>query len=240
MIKNALEYLVGLRETKTYQIDGHTYSNEPLKRIDPPKNSPSDYNVGSLDALVKMIYREYDRVCTKTKPLFVRVVSPTRVTVDTSWGEDFSRASCYTANVSDQNFNSGRWNLENAIILLQSMFLPTGDRDYLLDLLSRVTIENGATTEDNGMSQTVTVRQGVALKTTETVRSILSLKPFRTFREVSQPESLFLIRLDSGTVNFVEADGGVWRMEAKDSIAAYLEQELCDLVSEGYIEVLRG
>ena len=84
-------------------------------------------------------------------------------------------------------------------------------------------------------------KQGVSLKSAESIRNIVSLKPFRTFREVPQPESQFLLRVDDkGSIGLLEADGGVWRMEAKAEIAKLLSAELSELINEGLVVVLEG
>jgi len=64
--------------------------------------------------------------------------------------------------------------------------------------------------------------------------------PFRTFLEVAQPESEFILRLDgSGQINLIGADGGAWKLEAVRNIAAYFEEKLGDLVEAGRVVVLR-
>lgn len=72
------------------------------------------------------------------------------------------------------------------------------------------------------------------------VRPYVNMQPFRTFLEVEQPESVFLLRLDgNGNVGLFEADGGVWKLEATRNISAYFEQKLADLIGSGRVVVLR-
>jgi hypothetical protein len=40
-------------------------------------------------------------------------------------------------------------------------------------------------------------------------------------------------------VGLFEADGGVWKLEAKQNIAEYFERELADLVESGQVVVMR-
>lgn len=66
------------------------------------------------------------------------------------------------------------------------------------------------------------------------------LKPFRTFIEVDQPESTFLLRINSeGNIGFYEADGGVWKLEATRNVAGYFEENLKDLIKSGDVVVIR-
>ena len=88
------------------------------------------------------------------------------------------------------------------------------------------------------MTQTVQVKKGIALAAREQVRPIVNLRPYRTFLEVEQPESAFLIRVREGMqVGIIEADGGMWKIEARRNIAAYLEKELKELIESGNVVV---
>ena len=47
------------------------------------------------------------------------------------------------------------------------------------------------------------------------------------------------MRLDeNGRVGLFEADGGIWKMEAKDNIKAYLEEYLKEYVRKGTVIVM--
>lgn len=122
----------------------------------------------------------------------------------------------------------------------RELFIPNEGTAYLLDLLSRMTDENSVSTKDNGVTQTVEARQGVALNALVEVKPRIQLQPFRTFLEVPQPESEFLLRVDPNEgIGFFEADGGVWKLEAKRNIADYFEKNLKDLIEAGKVVVMK-
>ena len=78
-------------------------------------------------------------------------------------------------------------------------------------------MKNSVTSEDNGVTQTVEARKGIALKAREQVKPRVPLCPFRTFLEVEQPESEFLVRMrEGGEIGLFEADGGMWKLDAKN------------------------
>ena len=134
-----------------------------------------------------------------------------------------------------------RVDYEMAIIRLRSLFVQDAgdDLDYLLDLLGSISRESAVSSSDNGVSQTVEARQGVALKTTVRVKPRVRLTPYRTFLEVEQPTSEFLLRLDKdGRVGLLGADGGVWQIAARQAVADYLEEELASEVSDGLVVVM--
>ena len=119
------------------------------------------------------------------------------------------------------------------------MFIPNEGTDYLLKLLSRMSSESTVSTNDNGVTQTVEARQGVALNAVVDVKPRVVLRPFRTFLEVEQPESEFLLRVDKDKgIGFFEADGGIWKLEAKRNIAQYFGRALDDMVKVGNVVIM--
>lgn len=72
------------------------------------------------------------------------------------------------------------------------------------------------------------------------IKPRVMLRPFRTFLEVEQPESEFLLRvdLDEG-IGFFEADGGIWKLEAKKNIADYFLKNMGDLIDAGKVVVMQ-
>lgn len=241
MIEKALRYLVGLKANQTYEIDGNVYSDEKLVQITGLHRYPATVHVESLDSIVKLIRAEYtgkDPDAFKA-PLFVRVESPTAVEVFTRLDDIAARSTPYEAVCRDVTFKEGWRNQQEAIIELRSRFIPTEDSTYLLGLISRINSEEGVQSADNGVSQTVTAKKGVSLMTTEQVKPRIFLRPFRTFREVEQPESEFILRLDDNSrVGLFEADGGIWKIEAKQNIADYLTEELSDEIDNGLVVVM--
>ena len=237
MIKEALQYLVSLKDNKTYDIDGNVYSDNKLFRVDPPKYTKSTLTFGSLDAIVKMVRTEIAEF--GEMPLFIHVENHKLVRVFTRTDDEEDRQFPYVAECNDTDFREGWRDQQAAIIELRSRFIPTVDSDYLISLISRINNDQGVKTEDNGVSQTVTAKQGVTLMQTETVKQRLQLVPFRTFREVEQPQSEFILRLDeNGRIGLFEADGGIWKLEAKVNIQNYLEEALDDEVKAGNVVVM--
>lgn len=124
--------------------------------------------------------------------------------------------------------------------MLRSLFIPNEGTAYLLDLLRRMTNENSVSSTDNGVTQTVDARQGVALSAKVEVKPRVLLRPFRTFLEVEQPESEFLLRVDAEKgIGLFEADGGIWKLEAKQNIAEYFAKAMGDLIESSKVVVMQ-
>lgn len=214
----------------------------------------------SLDGLILLVQQEgvdlmlpqlSPELCLNADPdyykpkLFVEVCGPGCVEVYTDNLNHVSKhIRLYTCEYRDIRFTAGRpMGHEEMMIALRARFQPTQDRDYLLQLLSSVTNEAKVTSADNGLNQQVTVNKGIANVQRERVKSIVSLRPYRTFPEVEQPESEFLVRLSSSedgsiTVTLHEADGGMWKLAARRIIGAYLMEKLENEITTGRVVVL--
>lgn len=241
-LKDAIDRVVELAKPFTLETHGgRQFCSATLHEVKPEVESPARYSVDTLEALVKLIRTEGINHSPK---LYVRVDSARRVMVDTTYTHrdyaEYSRLPLYEAvtDVPSITVNQSM-NQDRAVIELQSLYAVTDDRDYLLSLLSRIDVNQGVSTVDNGVSQEVSVRTGAVLKEQQTVQPIVHLQPYRTFLEVEQPASDFLLRLSkSGYPALHEADGGAWKLEAKRNIAAYLSEQLADLVERGNVVVM--
>lgn len=237
MLKEFAQYLHSLRDNQIYEINGQTYSDHDLVRIKPYIPHPAMISVTGLDSICKLVRSEKDKLANL--PLFIRVDGPKKVRVFSTLDHDYDRDALYEATCDVPGFQEGFREYEQAIIELRSKFSPGEGTEYLLDLLSKISKENGVTTKDNGVSQQVEARTGISLKQMVHVKPRVNLRPYRTFLEVEQPESEFILRLDDdGNVGLFEADGGMWKMSAKVSISNYLEQSLSDLVESGQVVVM--
>lgn len=236
MTREAITKITELVENKIYEIGGHTYSEKPLERVSTPVFNPDKLIVSGLDSIVQLIKTEINRLIC---PIFIRVCSPRSVEVFSTFGERYIRQNLYAAKCNTPNFESEWLSHESAIIKLKSQFIQDEGTEYLLGLLGRITQENSVSTNDNGVTQNVEVKAGISLASKEKVKPRIKLCPYRTFLEVAQPESEFILRLDEkGKIGLFEADGGVWQLEAEENIKAYFENELEELIKQEKVIVM--
>lgn len=80
-------------------------------------------------------------------------------------------------------------------------------------------------------------KKGIDLQANEAIKPIIGLRPYRTFQEVEQPESVFLIRINERGISFIEADGGMWKLKARETIKAFLEDKLAAEINAGTVVV---
>ena len=239
MIKEALQYIVGLSTPTVQEINGETYSDKPLQRVDyAPLADP--IQLSTLESLVDYIKSDKDDLThTGTRAMFIHVASPTMVRMYSAlnWNHDRETIAEVNANVPEFGFN--RWiDHETFCIALQSKFLPNADRALLLKFAG--TVESGTIAEygDDGITQKATVKVGIAKKGEAVIPNPVTLVAYRTFIEVEQPESQYVFRMqDRNGIQcaLYEADGGAWKIDAMRRIKAYLEAALDDM--DGYIVI---
>lgn len=129
--------------------------------------------------------------------------------------------------------------MEEFNIALQSKFVANDHRAILLQVVGNVSEDNVRNTGDDGVSQAVTINQGVASKAAVKVPNPVDLAPYRTFLEVTQPESQFIFRMKDGPRGAIfEADGGAWRNQAIVNIREYLKEQLSEEIESGRITIL--
>jgi hypothetical protein len=135
------------------------------------------------------------------------------------------------ANVPACAFRFGQqYDVETFIINLRTHFAPGPDRDALVALVGSLSESNVRKTSDDGISQEVVVTKGIAAAERAKVPTEVFLRPWRTFREVEQPESPFLVRLASGTsapvVALHEVDAHAWKRVAVERVVEWLTKNV--------------
>lgn len=160
--------------------------------------------------------------------LYLNIEGPQEVNLYSSLQPDNKRdtlahVEAITPNIQFDRFKSA----EEMVIELQAKFLPTDDRDLLLQVLGNLKEENVKNLGDDGVSQQVTIKKGVASLQDVKVPNPVTLEPFRTFHEVKQPESPFVFRMKEGGLGALfEADARAWKIDAIQNIKAFFEEQL--------------
>lgn len=236
-------------EPKQLAVNGRRFLlvGESLEEIDPIETpKPEKAVTRSLNALVALVKTEVAALY-KDLPIYVscekydRVRSFTKPDAD----DDLHRWTPYEAVAADLPplVEEVRWGFDEAQIKLRSMFqrAPVGkvnDVDYILGLLSHMSVDQSVKSDDNGVTQTVQVRKGVSFVENQRVRPIVKLAPYRTFQEVTQPESEFVFRVyDDRSISLTAADGGMWKMEARIATLDYLTSALQSEIEQGRVIV---
>ena len=217
------------------------FSDGDVQELRPTIDHPDILPLNSLDALIKLVKSEAMQFVADKAPLYITIPSHLKVQCFTqpNSAERYFRQFFYEVTATDvPGWDSNvKLGFEEMQIALRTRFQETQDAVYAMKLVSDISLGAKVIYNDNGIATTITTQKGVALQTNETIRPIVRLKPYRTFQEVEQPESAFLIRVGERGISFTEADGGMWKLKARNTIKKFLEDKLSDEITAGAVYI---
>ena len=230
MLKEFVDRIVALASVERFQIHGLEWADRTLQKVTPP--TVDTITIHTLTGLVDLLKVNVDALRADEWVLCIDDHLNVRL-LQRSTDAYGRRSHLIHAVLRDgEIFPFGKFvSREEFVIGLQSRFVPDANVDEVLRLASSLESSVVALSEDDGISQKTTVKQGIALKEQVTVKGRVRLRPYRTFREVVQPQSEFIFRLRSSPDGGVpscalfEADGGTWRLDAVLEIKTWLEAQ---------------
>ena len=226
MIKAAVDKILELAPAQIVEVCGRKYSDRKISPVLEP--APAPLTVSTLTGFVDYIKSNRDGL--NYSEIIIVVESFSRVYAVSKLTGDFKQRDIFI----EARFVEVSKNLfglyipaEEFVVSLQSRFLPTEHSKAILSIIGNVKEEAVKTTGDDGITQTVTAKLGVSLAVNVKVPNPVTLKPYRTFFEIDQPESQFIFRVKNGPECAIfEADGGKWKIDATERIKTYLEKNL--------------
>lgn len=231
MITNAMrEFRSMIDLEKVIGINGRRYKKAGFEPVLEP--TVDCLKIHTLTGIVDAVQAKLD--WNNIEDIHIRVCSPTLVCLETdSFGPFLQRNRIIESTAYVTDFIYGKQYLpEDFVIALLSQFQETDHRDALLKACSAITKESVGTLNDNGISQKMELKQGVALRREVEFKNPVTLQPFRTFSEITQPASAFVFRVhdDNGVAcSLHEADGSAWRLKAITDIRDYFKNQLPDI-----------
>lgn len=226
MLKEAIKYLISLGDTQTLQFNGDSYTNREIFRVEEPLCKM--LKTTTLTSLVDYIKSNID---SKSENLLIHITGPEQVILEGELNKDRKRevylvAEALTPNniYFDTFLDSEKFN-----IMMQSSFVSSKDKEIILKVAGNIQDDAVQKYGDDGVSQQVTIKSGVASVANVVVPNPVELAPFRSFPEIEQVQSKFIFRMKEGArCALFEADGGAWRNIAMQRIKEFLEIELKD------------
>jgi hypothetical protein len=215
---------------------GNEYATKGIIHIEPPMlPAPKTVNMATLTGLVDFC-KKHESKTGEEDPAVIYIATPTTVNL---YSEPFGlqKQRTYFAKAAFEellgtSFRFGQYyEQEEFIIGLQSLFEPTPQRAEVLKVIGTIKENQVREFSDDGVTQSVSAKAGVALVNEVPVPNPVILRPYRTFREIEQPESPFILRAKQGkgekpVCALFEADGGKWKLEAMLKIKEYLEDRV--------------
>lgn len=209
-------------------IHGVEYIRGEMKLLPPPLAAA--FATTTLDGFVNMLEAGVDGF--NVEATVIHVVDFETVQLVQRKASDYARRVVHLAAAPAKGITQfpyfNQWGpQQNFVIGLQAHFQPTDDLKYLLDLASHIDAKESVKQADTGVTQTITVQRGMAFKESVDARPRVTLKPFRTFRELDQPASDFIFRVnEESKLALFEADGGAWKIAAIAMISLWLTNRI--------------
>lgn len=231
MIKEAIEKILSLAPPTTIMSD--YYSTVKLFPILEPR--PEPLNVHTLSSVVdyvqKILGAEIDPV---HNGMFLSIISPDTVVVESElFGYHQQRIVFLRASLAHNDYPYDKFiPLEDFIVRVQAHFVQDDMTAAILRVVGNITDNNSVQIQDDGVTQQVTAKTGIARVASVPLPNPVTLSPYRTFTEILQVPSKFVLRIKSNQSGIgcalFDADGGMWQSLAVERIYAFLQHRLPD------------
>lgn len=220
-------------KTEFIEVEGEVYATRQAY-LPPELPEVESLQINTLTGIVDYIKSNIDG--DMENGLAVQIVSHDTVKVLSGQFGRFKQRDIYVVARSEAilgtTFRFGTfYDPETFNIAMQSLFVETDERESVLRVVGNIKEETVKQAQDDGVSQTVVARAGVARVEEVEVPNPVTLQPYRTFREIEQPASVFILRMrqnGSGLPScaLFEADGGGWKLVAIQRIKGFLSEAL--------------
>lgn len=230
LTREFLEKVEEMVQPQTLTEGIRTFVDKPMHMLVDEIAADTPLHTNSLSSVADYIKSnaDFDALASDGRKI-IHVEDEKTVWLYTEMNSFKKRSVLLLASAWVSSFPFGQWlSLENFIISVQANFVTDEHRDELLSFVATVKQDTGVEQQDDGVTQKVTTRSGVSLSRTSKVPNPITLRPFRTFSEVEQPESAFVFRIKAEEGCGVKAalfaaDGDAWRHDAILKIRDYFQ-----------------
>lgn len=239
MLKKLAEYIVGLNKApmvtdakgrEYIKSDDYEYIENRCKVLNDNLSS------STLESIVDYV-RDNVAKGTAGEKLLIHIESPTDVKLYSDiHGIDTRNEATRTTLIRSEAIIPRRkvdrfMKSEEFVIELLSNYEQNHNRDTIIKLVSNIVTDSSVQTSDDGFSQKVQAKTGVATVENIEIENPFELIPFRSFPEIDQQLSMFIFRIDeNGNPAIFEGGDTYWRINSMNLIKEYFKRELGDTV----------
>ena len=230
MIKEAIEKIVEMSKPEIIDINGIQYASkrDMVRMIEP---EPEPLAIYTLTGLQHYLETDIDGV-NNPEELLIHVAAPDKVFLYSGLTNPLKQRFSYIlAKALLPCFPFGDFlRVEDFIIKLQTHFVPSQETADLMAFVGNIRDQAETKVTDDGVSQQVEVKVGVARVENRVAPRQVELRPYRTFLEIEQIKTQFILRIRSGQnqqmprIALFQADGGRWEQDAISAVAAWLKE----------------
>jgi hypothetical protein len=230
--RSFLEKVEEMSKVEQFEIHGKQYATKQLALVKPAQVEP--IAIDTLQGLVDFLSANKDGI--DLAKATVHVESHLKVSVFGVPDDTYRlRERFAIASYAPREYRYGQYvTIEDFLVGLQTYFVVDETVRGILQVLGNVTDENVRTVSDDGITQSVTAKTGITLRSEVKIPNPVVLAPHCTFREVEQPGRQFILRLQRQegklpACALFDADGGRWELEAMARIQSWLKERLPDM-----------
>lgn len=219
----------GEQEVQLVVVNGETYANRPIHYVGHIEPTCPTVQVSTLDGLLDYIqahFKEPEQIAG----LVIHIEDHKTVRVmSLPFGHDFVRHTfCRAAfDAPKRSIIGGYVEPGMFAVELMATFRNEGDFGDVLQSVGNIRDLQEMDMSDDGVSQTIVVQASVASKAPVQIKNPVTLTPIRTFTEIEQPSSPFVLRIRKDPMAAIlhAGDGGAWKVEAVQRIKDWLVAE---------------
>mgnify|MGYP001009153564 CR=1 FL=1 len=192
MIKEALQYITGLSAPNTKEIDGRLFSDKPMSEVKSPFIGTDDFPIHTLSGIVDYLKIRDDNA----EHYIIHVADYNKVFVYGEYEAPYGKRKLYiTSFHTGFKYQFGKfYDPEMFIINLQSEFQLTDMMKGVLTIAGGVRSESAVETSDDGFTQNVTAKTGIAKLVNIELPNPILLAPYRSFPEIEPVEIPCILR----------------------------------------------
>jgi hypothetical protein len=216
-----------------YRINAYEYGRSLGELICPPR--PATLQVSTLTGFLDAIAAGALGGELQAREMIIHVEDYLTVSAKSAWCDVYGmRDTLLTAKhkpIDAFRFDSYYEDPARFIIGLQVAFLQTDELLGLIRIASNLKAGRSIAVEDDGFSQTVTLKAGEVSTAEVKVKPRIKLIPIRTFSEAAPVTGEFLVRFqqsreETPSIALFNVDGSKWQGETMRSIKTYLAKHL--------------
>jgi hypothetical protein len=215
------------------EIDGRTYTSRAIHEVLEPQ--AKTLTVSTLTGFTDYIKTNIDGLVTKL--LVAHIEAPGIVWLRSALHGQFEQRTAHlvadfsknTEITADRKFGTFLPS-EDFHVYMQAFFEDTPHKLEILKYVGNSAGSHVETVQDDGVTQRMTAKVELASVDLVEIPNPVTLRPYRTFNEIDQPESKFIFRAQKGPqFALFPADNNAWKLAAKLSIKKYLQTEIPEL-----------
>jgi hypothetical protein len=236
MIKEAIDRIIELTVPSTYiDAEGAERFTNTNKLVGMPSGAHAPAECSSLASLCEFAKNSTEWVDDgKQDSVFFEVQGAASVSlfqIEKYDGQEKNESLCNCKAILPENFPFGHFQEVDKFIIRACDFFERDEAfKALIADVSAITDFQSSDVLDDGVTQEATTKSGIGRKDKTKISPFRTLRAYRTFRDIEQPQADYLLRIQKGDkaplVALFEASGYGWKIAAVEAIAEFIKREI--------------